>query len=454
VYKYKREMFMNLEGLAFNKLGFRNLYIIFIFIMFYLAICTSAQASIICGHADESYYYLGTFSPSEGDNGHIYIYDKNTHNLVKTIDNLPLPRYLTSNDKYFISTYNEQATSGDVWAGIAIYDKSNNLNLIKQIPIHRHPYTDYSIRQPLIDENNIYVPQAEADSPIIKIYESTAPFDKIDEIVPAHGDINSAAIDNNYVAIATAFYGYHQYVYDKQTHALVADIIGSTHGEGLEFYKNKYLVIGYHGNYYRKYDYSNLQGTYKQVVLPDVSLIWDVQLIHGCDNLLFRVQSTDGTDKEVIVDPETDQVISVHDNTVEGWMESLSCSSEDIFKTDFENYNIGTTPSEFYIYYNGCGNNYQVITTDESLSGSKSFQVWGCPSWCSNVHYYFTKPETGRIGYQVWVKANPKEEAVVQFVNPEGATWSWGWGGIVFNQDGYITAPGGFKRQHELDKWL
>jgi len=127
--------------------------------------------------------------------------------------------------------------------------------------------------------------------------------------------------------------------------------------------------------------------------------------------------------------------------------------SGDIFETDFESYTTGTTPTELYIYYNGAGNSYQVISEDVSHSGSKSFQVWGRPSWCSNVHYYFTKPESGRIGYQVWVKANPKEEGGVQFVNPEGATWSWGWGGISFNQDGYITAPGGFKRLHNVDKW-
>ena len=123
------------------------------------------------------------------------------------------------------------------------------------------------------------------------------------------------------------------------------------------------------------------------------------------------------------------------------------------YKTDFEEYTAGTTPPELYIYYNGKGNSYQMITTDAAKSGSKSFQVWGKPSWCSNVHYYFSKPNCGRIGYQVWVKANPREEGGVQFVNPEGATWSWGWGGVTFNQEGYITAPGGFKRLHELNRW-
>jgi hypothetical protein len=124
-----------------------------------------------------------------------------------------------------------------------------------------------------------------------------------------------------------------------------------------------------------------------------------------------------------------------------------------IYKTDFENYSIGSFPSEFKLFYDGAGRDYQGITSDESYSGSKSLQVWGTYNWCANVHYYFTKPKSGRIGYEVMVRANPKEEGFVQFVNPEAEAWTWGWGGVVFDQNGYITAPGGYKRLQDYDKW-
>ncbi|MEA2045939.1 MAG: hypothetical protein U9N48_05380, partial [Euryarchaeota archaeon] len=45
------------------------------------------------------------------------------------------------------------------------------------------------------------------------------------------------------------------------------------------------------------------------------------------------------------------------------------------------------------------------------------------------------------------------EEGWVQFVNPEGGPWSWGWGGVGFNSEGYIKAPGGFRKAHVEDRW-
>jgi hypothetical protein len=125
--------------------------------------------------------------------------------------------------------------------------------------------------------------------------------------------------------------------------------------------------------------------------------------------------------------------------------------SLDVFQTDFENYEVGVLPPEFRVQYSGKGLNY--VTTDGAHSGSKSLQVWGNPGWCGNIVYDFEKPECGRIGYEVWLKANPKEEGWVQFVNPEGAQWSWGWGGVQFNQEGYIGAEGGYTKAHTEDKW-
>ena len=112
-----------------------------------------------------------------------------------------------------------------------------------------------------------------------------------------------------------------------------------------------------------------------------------------------------------------------------------------IYSTDFENYSVGTLPPGFEIKYNGKGTQYQKVTTDASHSGSKSLQAWGASGWGANIDYYFTMPESGRIGYEVYIKANPKEEGSTQFMNPEGATWGWGWAGIGFDENGNINAP-------------
>ncbi|MCJ7442951.1 MAG: hypothetical protein MUO26_00205 [Methanotrichaceae archaeon] len=139
------------------------------------------------------------------------------------------------------------------------------------------------------------------------------------------------------------------------------------------------------------------------------------------------------------------------------WTTPSDSNKNVIFKTNFEDYAKSTTPKEFSIQYNGKGDNYQVITTDESHSGLKSLQLWGTPGWSSNVYYYFNKPETGRIGFEVMAKANPNEEGWIQFINPEGSEWGWGWGGVLFDSDGYIKAPATssnpYKKIQSEDKW-
>ncbi len=62
----------------------------------------------------------------------------------------------------------------------------------------------------------------------------------------------------------------------------------------------------------------------------------------------------------------------------------------------------------------------------------------GAPGYGANINYYFTKPESGRIGYEVYVKANPREEGWTQYINPDPNAYLWGWGGILFGEDGYM----------------
>jgi PKD repeat protein len=112
-----------------------------------------------------------------------------------------------------------------------------------------------------------------------------------------------------------------------------------------------------------------------------------------------------------------------------------------IYRTDFEKYNVSTLPPGFGIKYNGKGDQYQAITSDAAHSGTKSLQVWGAPHWGANIDYYFNMPESGRIGFEVYLKANSKDEGSAQFMNPEGAAWGWGWAGIGFDENGNISIP-------------
>lgn len=130
-----------------------------------------------------------------------------------------------------------------------------------------------------------------------------------------------------------------------------------------------------------------------------------------------------------------------------------------LYSTDFENYDVGTLPPELKILYSGKGTQYQIVTSDASNSGTQSLQAWGRYNWGASVIYPLTQPESGRIGYEVYIKANPTEEASAQYLNTDATTWGWGWAGVGFGRDGYIRAPatstptGYQKLQPDGDQW-
>jgi len=72
-----------------------------------------------------------------------------------------------------------------------------------------------------------------------------------------------------------------------------------------------------------------------------------------------------------------------------------------IFQDNFESYNVGTFPSAggWYIVYNGAGDQYQVITSSYSHSGTKSLQLKGAPSWSSLIEKAFSS-DSNIIGYE------------------------------------------------------
>ena len=74
-------------------------------------------------------------------------------------------------------------------------------------------------------------------------------------------------------------------------------------------------------------------------------------------------------------------------------IENVKADSPDIiFYDDFESYTTGSFPTSggWELVWNGKGNSYQKIIDTESVSGSKSFQLWGVNSWSSIVQKKFT----------------------------------------------------------------
>jgi Tol biopolymer transport system component/thiol-disulfide isomerase/thioredoxin len=282
------------------------------------------------GYADNDFYYLASYS--EDDLGIIHVYDRDTLNLHTTI-NLPCPRYMDSHDDLFICTYCGPDGPAFPKSGIAIYDKVNDSTLLKIIDQSGDGNYDIKTLQPMIDDDYIMVPvNAGANNPLIRVYDTTHPFNLITTIEPAHGDTTNGADDDNYVAIATAWYGYHQYVYEKGTWDLVADIVLPYNGEGIAFYEHKYLFVGYNKegtshSAYRKYDYSNLAGPYlKEVEVPEMR-IFKMITRESCPCLLICGSKSGDTGYLLQVrNAETDEVVAEYEPAFGGWIQWLdSC---------------------------------------------------------------------------------------------------------------------------------
>jgi len=282
------------------------------------------------GYADNDFYYLTSYSAP----GAINVYDRDTLKLHTTIS-LPNPRSMDSHGDLFVSTFKEACyPDGPTysWSGIAVYDKADNFNCLKKTNLRWDVYHDYSTSQPMIDDNYLMLALAGGGGYVDKIavYDSAPPFANITSINIPGGDLNDAAHDNKYVGIATAWSGYHQYVFEKGTWNLVADIVGPYNGGPMAFYHggHDYLFIGYsykqgRAAEYIKYDYHNLNGPYvKKVVTSEFEVIQDIIacppyiLISGWNigetELLLQVR-----------DAQTDAVVANFEPTFDGWIQWL-----------------------------------------------------------------------------------------------------------------------------------
>jgi len=113
-----------------------------------------------------------------------------------------------------------------------------------------------------------------------------------------------------------------------------------------------------------------------------------------------------------------------------------------IFQDDFENYAVGTFPSSggWQLVYNGAGDQYQVITSDHSASGSQSLQMEGQYSWSAVVAKDFAS-SSNLIGFEAYLMGTPGSWPSVGFGNETIQPWGRLYGAVgVDTIDGFIVA--------------
>ena len=73
-----------------------------------------------------------------------------------------------------------------------------------------------------------------------------------------------------------------------------------------------------------------------------------------------------------------------------------------LFSDDFENYKVGSFPSQWTLVFNGMGNQYQQVISDSLNSSNKCFQLQGERNWAADAVRYF-QSSSDIIGFEVSV---------------------------------------------------
>jgi hypothetical protein len=113
-----------------------------------------------------------------------------------------------------------------------------------------------------------------------------------------------------------------------------------------------------------------------------------------------------------------------------------------IFQDNFESYSVGTFPSSggWQLIYNGAGTQYQVITSDQAASGTKSLQMEGESGWSAVVAKDFSS-SSNLIGFEAYLMGTPGAWPSVGFGNETIQPWGRIYGAVgVDTIDGYIVA--------------
>jgi hypothetical protein len=128
-----------------------------------------------------------------------------------------------------------------------------------------------------------------------------------------------------------------------------------------------------------------------------------------------------------------------------------------LFSDDFESYAVGTFPSPggWQLVFDGRGSQYQVVVNSVSVSGTKSFQLWGTNGWSATAERHFS---TGAeiIGFEAYVRAedyhSSEFSATVGFWNRDKGTWGTKYAVVQFTADGFIQGAS-FKEARNLQSY-
>jgi hypothetical protein len=112
---------------------------------------------------------------------------------------------------------------------------------------------------------------------------------------------------------------------------------------------------------------------------------------------------------------------------------SFSEAKDVILDTSFEEYDVGSLPRGFRIKYDGRGRNYQIVVDKKAFRGKKSFQVWGQPGWCANIHYDFNVFKHNYVEVSWKMFTTEDNNGWISFINEKGESWGWGYCGIGFS---------------------
>ena len=115
-----------------------------------------------------------------------------------------------------------------------------------------------------------------------------------------------------------------------------------------------------------------------------------------------------------------------------------------LFSDDFENYLVGSFPSQWTLAFNGLGNQYQQVISDPLNSSNKCFQLQGERNWAADAVKNF-QSNSNIIGFEVSVLVTAITNTTGD--NVKVGLWEqvdWGnakWNdGIAFTDDGTIVA--------------
>jgi len=130
-----------------------------------------------------------------------------------------------------------------------------------------------------------------------------------------------------------------------------------------------------------------------------------------------------------------------------------------IFEDNFEEYSTNSFPSlgGWVLRYNGKGDAYQKVVDTTSVSGSKSLQLWGVPSWAACAMKEFTY-SSNMLGYEVYIRteslSTDKRIAYVAFYNKDMETWGTSIARVFFYGDGTVRVKGNSIIQtYEAGRW-